>query len=344
MNIKKFTAFTLTAVLAAAGFTGCSKNYETVVTVDGTAFSPSMYLCAQYQAYNAALSYVADAANVLDVTIEEMPAEEWIHAETIKNLQVYVWTEKTYEEMGLEIDAEEQAYIDYQIEYYWPYVEAAYTENGIGEETYRKFVTLDYKSNELFSKIYEDGSEKAPTEDEYIAYMNENYARIKGFYMPMTDAEGNEMDENQLKSVAELCDAAVAELNAGADLEEVCGKYKSKAAIIASDKTAYEDGSQYVTDTYIGKNSESFAQIVSANAFAMEENGEYTYDETNNRYLIYQRVPNFGDGSELSDIKANLLSEMKGEEHLAYVESETSKLDVAENTGAVKYYSVNKIK
>ena len=56
MIIKKIAAAVLTVAMTAALFTGCSKNYEKVVTVGDMEFSPSMYLCAQFNAYSAAWS------------------------------------------------------------------------------------------------------------------------------------------------------------------------------------------------------------------------------------------------------------------------------------------------
>lgn len=344
MNIKRFTALALTAVLAATGFTGCSKNFESVVTVEDTAFSPSMYLCAQYQAYSAAWDEVSEGTeDLLSATIDDMSAEEWIHAETIKNLKVYAWVEKTFEEMGLKLDQEEIDYINYQIEYYWPYLEETYTNNGIGKETYSEFVTVNYKSNDIFAAIYENG-EKAPTDDEYKAYMDEHYARVNGFYMPMANADGSEFDEKQEATVIDLCEAAVKELNEGADIAEVCGKYKSEAALITGDKNGYEEGSSYVTNMYVAKNSQAVSEVVSANAFVMEENGDFTYDVSNDQYFIYQRVPNFATDKELADLKKDLVGEMKGDEYTAYFEGEAEKIEVVENTAAVKYYSVKKIK
>ncbi len=345
MNIKRFTALALTMVLAAAGFTGCSKSYDTVVTVEDTAFSPSMYLCAQYQAYNAAWNEVSEeTTDLLSATIDEMSAEEWIHAETIRNLQVFAWTEKTYDEMGLSLDEEENAYIDYQVEYYWPDMEKYYAANGIGKDTYKRFTELNYKANEIFAEIYKDGSEKAPTEDECRAYMDENYARVKGFYMPKYSAEGKELGEKEINAVLDLCDEAISELSAGGNIYEICSKYKTKATLITGDKNDYSDGTTYVTETYIGKVSDSFPQVVCDNAFKMEENGEFICDETKNSYFIYQRVPNFADNSEFTTMKSSILSEMKGPEHNEYVANEAVKLAVEENAAAVKHYSVKNIK
>ena len=345
MNIKKITALALAAVLAAAGFTGCSKNYDAVVTVEDTAFSPSMYLCAQYQAYNAAWEEVSeDTTDLFKATIDDMSAEEWIHAETIRNLQIFAWTEKTYSEMGLSLDEEEQGYIDYQVEYYWPYMEEYYSANGIGKDTYAKFTELNYKANEIFAEIYKDGSEKAPTEAECRAYMDENYTRVKGFYMPKYNADGTELDEKGKQAVLDLCDEAMAELSAGGSIYEICSKYKTKATLITGDKNDYSDGSVYVTETYVGRTSDTFPQIVCDNAFKMEENGSFICDETKNSYFIYQRVPNFADNSEFTTMKSSILSEMKGPEHNEYVETEAVKLEVKENTAAVKHYSVKNIK
>lgn len=334
-------AVAMTAVL----FTGCGKNYEKVVTVDGVDFAPNMYLCAQYNAYNNAWSMVEDdVEDIMSATIEEMSAADWIHAETIKDLQVYAWTEKTFEEMGLSLAQEELDYIDQLVEYYWPYMEETYAANGIGKETYKKFNTFSYKYDKIFSALYEDGGEMAPTTEEYKAYMDDNYARITGFYMPKLDKEGEVLPTKDIEKIKAYCEEAVAELNSGASLEETSVKYKTLAGDYLAYDIDYSDASNNIIDSYIGKESTAFSAEVEEKAFSLSPDSEYVYGEMDEDLIVYKRIENFSTEAELDNVKSSLLSEMKSEEFNAYAEEQASQLAVEEVAAAVKYYAVKKIK
>jgi len=343
--IKKIAAAVLTVAMSAALFTGCSKSYEKVVTVDGVDFAPNMYLCAQYNAYNTAWSMVGeDVEDLMAETIEEMSAAEWIHNETIKNLQVYAWTEKTFDEMGLSLDEEELNYINELVEYYWPYNEEYYKANGIGKETYTKFNTFSYKYDEIFTALYGEGGEKAVTDAEYKAHMDENYARITGFYMPKLDKEGDLLPEREIDVIKGYCEDAVNELNGGADLEEISAKYRQTAGDYLAYGIDYSNASDNVIDSYIGKDSTAFSGEVEEKAFSLTPDGEYVWGEMDEDLIVYKRVENFSDDSELEEVKSSLLAEMKSEEFNTYAEAEAAKLATEEDAAAVKFYSVNKIK
>lgn len=345
MIIKKIAAAVLTVAMTAALFTGCSKNYEKVVTVGDMEFSPSMYLCAQFNAYSTAWSKVdEDVENILAETIEEVSAEEWIHAETIRNLQVYAWTEKTFDEMGLELNELDTGYIDELVEYYWPYNEEYYTANGIGKETFKKFNVFSYKLDKIFSAMYGEGGEKEVTDAEYEAYMNDNYARVTGFYMPKQDKLGKELGEKDMDVIKGYCEAAVEELNNGADLKETAEKYKTTAGDYLKLEVLYEDAKDNVIDSYIGRDSTAFSGEVEDQAFALEPNSEFVWGEMDEDFIVYKRIANFGEGSELEELKSDLLAEMKSEEFNTYAQTEAAKLATEEDAAAVKFYSVNKIK
>ncbi len=347
MNIKKITAAALTVVMAAAAFSGCGKTFEKVVTVDGVDIAPNTYLFAQYQAYMEADNLVEDnKVNLLDTFIEDMPSKEWMHKETIDNLKLYVWTDKTFEQMGLELTQEEMEYIDSQVEYYWTFAEKSYVQNGIGKNTYKDNVVNSFKLEKIFAKIYGAGGEKEPSQQEFKEYMDTQYARIKGFELTKLDSEGKQASAEQLAKIVAYCEQAVEELNNGADFEQTQVKYMTLTGELFEDETDYsETPSKYTVNRFLNKSSVADGEeVLTANAFVAQKGGEYAYDETKKAFVVYQRIENLEAESELDFYKANLLSGMRGEEFNEYTETESGKLEVSEDASAVKYYSLNKIK
>lgn len=344
MNFKRFTALVLTVVMGAMLLTGCGKNYEKVVTVDGVDFTPTMYLCAQYQSYNAAWTMVdEDVEDIFGETIEEVSAMEWIHNKTIENLQTYVWVEKTFEEMGLKLAQEDVEYIEYQVEYYWSYYESYYMDNGIGRDTYQKFVELDYKYDMIFEALYGEGGEKEPSDKECIKYMNGTYVRIKGFELSTLDREGEALVDKDMEKIEGFAKDAVARLNNGEELNTVCSDIKTQAGKWIGDETDYSKAEDHIVDSYVGKESSAFGTEVSDKAFALKENGKFVYGKTEDSFVIFQRIPNFADDTELENIKSSLVTEMKGTEFAEEVETAAAEYEVVEDTAAVKYYSAKNI-
>ena len=343
--LKKIAAFVLTAVLAVAGFTGCGKNYESVVTVDGVSITAGEYLYAQFQAYTAAQQKVKDSKNILKETIDEMSAEEWIHQQTIKNLRMYVWAEKKYDEMGLTLSQQSSDYANQNAEMYWSLLGEQYVANGIGLETYKKFITNNIKSNEIFTTLYGEKGEKAPSNDEYVKYISENFARVTGFAVPKLDKDGKILEEDVLIKISHLCDEAVIRLNDGEDFEVVRIDTMAQANKLAGmEEKDFSDATLNTKDFYVPKQSQELSQEFTANVYTLKENGEYLCDEVGNELMVYQRVPNYTTDEELNQLKAESLKGMKGEEFIKTVEDESSKFEVVEDASAVKYYSVSKIK
>jgi len=347
VNIKRLTAAVLTVAMAAVSLTGCTKTFEKVVTVDGVDIAPSTYLFAQYQSYLEAEALVADSTvDIMDTLIEDTASKEWMHNETIDNLKLCVWTDKTFEEMGLELSQEELDYINAQVEYYWPLSEETYVINGIGMETYKTNVVNSYKLEKIFAAIYGAGGEKEPTDAEYQEYMDAQYVRIKGFELPKINDLQAFPSAEQLAQIVFWCEEAVAALNSGADFEETQVKYMTLVGELLGKAADYsETPSQYTQQRFLQKtNVESGEELLVANAFLAEVDGEFTYEETTDSFVIYQRVANTTSQEELDYYKSSLLTTMKSEEFANYAENEAASLEVSEDAAAVKFYALEKIK
>jgi len=174
--------------------------------------------------------------------------------------------------------------------------------------------------------------------------MDENYARVTGFYMPKQDKLGKELGEKDMDVIKGYCADAVNELNSGADLEETAEKFKTLAGDYLKLEVLYEDADENVIDSYIGKNSTAFSGEVEEQAFALVPGSEYVWGEMDEDFIVYKRIENFSEGSELEDVKSSLLAEMKSEEYNTYVQEQAEQLETEVDSAAVKYYSVDKIK
>jgi len=346
---KRIAAAVLTVAMAAASLTGCSKSYEKVVTVEGVDIKPSMYLYAQYMAYLEAETMVEEGTDVLSATIEEVSAKDWIYTQTIENLKKYVWVEKTAAEMNAQLTAEDQEYIDYQAGYYWPMAEGIMADNGIGEETYKKFITNEYYSEYVvFQNLYGTDGEKEPSDEAVVEYMDGKYARIRGFELSkMVNGTEDFVSAQNLADLTIIATAAAKQRNEGADFSTVMADALNAAAELNGDETEYkaEDAAKYTVERYLTKeNIASYEEVLTANAFMLDVDGEWVYDDVEKEIVVYQRVKNLKDQTEIDYYKLSLTHEMCAEEYADYIAEQTAAYEVVEDAAAVGFYSVEKIK
>ena len=349
MIFKRIAALVLTVVMAAVSFAGCAKSYDSIVTVNGTDIQPSMYLYAQYIAFLEASELALNPVDFLSETIEEMPAKEWIHNKTIEILKKYVWVEEKFAELGVELTSADTDYIDYEVEYYWPVAESLMAENGIGKDAYTNFMRNEYLSQYVvFQELYGAGGEFEPTDDEVVEYMDSKYARIKGFKLSkvMQDT-GSFVSAQGLADLYSIATAAVSQLNEGADFGTVIIDSLRKAAEINGDTTVYADSDalSYSLEKYLSKeNVDIYEKLFVENAFSMDENSGWKYDDTQEEIVVYQRMKNLQDQFEIDYYKLSLTYEMCSGEYDDYIQQQTASYEVVENADAVKYYSVEKVK
>ena len=281
-----------------------------------------------------------------DITLSETVS---IKEKEFENLKKYIWVEKTAEEMGAELTAEDTEYIDYQSEYYWPMAESIMAANGIGEETYKKNITNEYVSEYVvFQGLYGTDGEKEPSDEAVVEYMDGKYARIKGFELSkMVSGTEDFIDAQGLADMTVIAVEATNRLNNGEDFNTVMVDALTAAAEINGDETEYkvEDGAKYTVERYLTKeNVASYEEVLTANAFTIDVDGEWVYDDVEKEIVVYQRVKNLKDQTEIDYYKLSLTHEMCADDYADYIAEQTAAYEVIEDAAAVDYYSVEKIK
>lgn len=344
MKIKKFTALVLTMAVGASIFAGCSKSYSSVITIDNEGVAPGMYLMAQLEAYTKASQEVEDGTEVLKATIDEKPAQEWIKEETLKILKTNAFYNKEFERRGLELTEQEISQIEASTTNIWPNLEKIYKDNGINLTTYTEMFTTMYKRDKIFFDIYGEGKEKAPTAEEYAKYIDENYARIRGFQISKQDVAGANVAEEAIKQLSDIAIDAQKELDGGADFNDVRIKYMRIAGTVVGLTTGFDSEEEYSVKQFIKKDIAQFPETLVNEVFAAEVDGKFYIQDLETSFLVYQRVANDEDPIQLASLQASVVSEMKNDEFTAFVDESTAKYEVSEDAAAVSYYAATKIK
>ncbi|MBR1555355.1 MAG: hypothetical protein IJ644_08195 [Oscillospiraceae bacterium] len=214
MSVLKRMTAGLTALSLVAVCTGC-KNTTTAMTIGDYVVPAGVYLYYLNSAYNSALSQLAEENPDLDTTdvkavkatpLEGKDVRTWCEDKAIEFCTDFVATEKKFDELGLELDAETKTNLDSMMEYYWASYEETMTENGISQESFRKIMTSSYKSEQIFDYYYAVGGEEGVTDEELRQYYIDNNIRAQYLSFDLHDSDGNLLkseDKAEIKALAE---------------------------------------------------------------------------------------------------------------------------------------------
>lgn len=211
---KRATAFLAAASMIAA-LAGCGANTTQALEVDGYSVPAGIYIYFANTAYNNALSKLSqenpdldtkDKAAVKASVLEDKDIRTWVEDQATEMCVDFVATEKKFEELGLELSAEDKNYLDSMMAYYWDSNKKTYEKNGISEASFEKILTSSYKSNAVFEYYYGIDGEEGVTEEDLYTYYTENNIRCQYIRFDLTDGEGNMLKSDgkeQMKDMVE---------------------------------------------------------------------------------------------------------------------------------------------
>ncbi len=229
---KRATAF-LAAVSMAAAMVGCGANTTQALEVDGYSVPAGIYIYFANTAYNNALSQLSKENPDLDTTdkdavkasvLEDKDIRTWVEDKATEMCVDFVATEKKFEELGLELSAEDKDYLDSMMAYYWDANQETFEKNGISEASFEKILTSSYKSDALFEYYYGIDGQEGVTEDDLYTYYVENNIRSQYVRFDLTDGEGNMLKSDgkeQMKDMVEEYQARVEEAYDNGGVEAV---------------------------------------------------------------------------------------------------------------------------
>ncbi|MGN1412490.1 MAG: hypothetical protein ACI4WH_08315 [Oscillospiraceae bacterium] len=209
-KIKKIVAG-ISAIVLMATATACGSDTKWALQYGDYEARAGIFLFYQMSAYSEAISTLQEDNPDLDVTdtkaikelsIEDTPIVDWIQNEATEKVELYLQVLKQFDELGLELSEDDLTYIDNLTDTYWQYYSEYYTQNGIGEQSFKDINTYSYKMNAVFDYYYAEGGVEEVPEQDLKDYYEENNARVKYICLNSTDADGNFLSTD-MKSMAE---------------------------------------------------------------------------------------------------------------------------------------------
>ncbi len=339
MHMNKTVRF-VSLILAAAmllSLAACMGRNETwAVEVDGEKIPTGVYLYYQFNAYQEASSLAADTETaLLKQKIEEQNAAVWIHQKTIEYCRKRVATEREFTRLEMTLSDADKTYIDSMTAYIMSYYGDIFAENGVGEESIRLACTTDQMTSNLFYKYYgEDGLEPV-SETALKSHYTENYAIA---YLFGTSISG--LSEEDAQKARDAAKAATEDIAAGKGIAETARKMTLAINADAEVDETAEDASYLST---INKDDSGYPEAFRTEVFKAAVGTATVYDQ-DDYLLVYVRKDTAAETEVYDGLKNSILQTLKGDEFNAKLKEMANALTVNENSSAVNYYSVNKIK
>ena len=333
--------------------------FQSSAVSEAMAFMPSTDTTA---AADGETTTTAESLSVLDITIEDKPAREWINDKAVQSMREYAAVEKKFDELGLTFENKEEDRLNIVVDQMWDYFGEYYEEIGISKQSYHDVGLNSEKRTAIFNYYYGEGGEKAVPDDEVISYLSENNARVKYFTMPLKDGEGNLLKSEGKAELKTMVEGYIDRLEASsAAFEEIEKEYNDyydalvKAAAETTEENA-DTAEQPETEedtvsaepnygTVISKDSTYPSAKIVEQAFSGESGSAYTLieDDDNEVYYLVQVMGLFDDPDYLENNRESVLHTLKDEEFSAEVESWTEGQNVVVNQDSIDRYKLDKI-
>jgi len=342
MNFAKRMLAMVLAVMMVFAITGCSGSKEAddvVATCGDRSMSGALYMRFLLDAYTLADTYKDDpAANVMETTVEGVPASEWMKNTVRSDVARYFACLERFDQTDMEFTDEDQAYVDdyaaSMLEEY-PYL---FEVNGVDLQALKDYYTYNLKSMALFDYYYSEDGEKGVPLEELKDEMRKTYNMTKVMIFDKVpynvDADGNiieatDADIAAAKAKAEsYYDRAVS----GEDMEQLIIEWEVE--FFGEDKVGHthEEGGSHDLITVVGG-----ADVPVAYSSVMDNAayGEPQFIEDTDVYYVAVRYDIAEDAFNFESYRSTILLTMRSEDYRAMTDEWIAATDITYNQKAM---------
>lgn len=347
MNFAKRMLAMMLAVMMVFALAGCSgskaANTETVATYGEHSMSGALYTRFLLDAYTLADTYKDDPeADVMDTTVEGIPADEWIENMVQDDVKRYFTCLEKFEETDMEFTDEDQAYVDDYAANMLEQYAYLFDANGVDLQALKDYYEYNIKSMALFGSIYGQGGEKEVPAEEIRAELTKTYNLTKVMIfdkpIPTVDADGNltEPTEEELATAEAKARSYYDRAVAGEDFEDLIIEWEMEYFGEENiDHTHEEDGSHDLI-TLIGG---SEVPVAYSSVMDTAPYGEPQFIEDADVYYVAVRYDIGQDQMHYDNYSSTILLTMCSEDFRVMTDQWMKDADVVFDQAALKKYS-----
>lgn len=306
-------------------------------------------------------------------SIDGKSTSQWVKDETLRLVKQYVAVQRLCEQKGISLDRVENDDVskkvasvwddtNYYIQYFYGFDTAGkyYESNGIGRESYTLINTVSALKDKLFTRLYDKDGETPVSEEEFLAYVKENYAAVELLKLDYKDADGNALtSDSDKKAVDEQAQKYADRLSGGESFVDVkydfdlkaeqdksreqIEDYYDKNPVKGKTKEEYvaEEIAKLTVDkaesedeiiSYYNKNSNSLDEAVSEFVFSAKDDGKAALLKTDDCVYVIARVDITAREKWLESSRNSILINIKGTDYESFLDEFASNLTVEANS------------
>lgn len=198
-KLKK-AAVLFTALIMACSAAGCSDTSYTL-KADNEEIRAGIYIdyVLSEMSYQISMLYYSEGItdNFFDQKIEDKPFAEYVSEKALQNTKEYVAITRQFDELGLELTADESKEINSNVNDAWETQGGLYEAEGISKESLKKVYQCSKKREKIFDYFYAEGGTEAVSDDQMQTYINDNYLRYKTISITKSTAEDEETKKKE---------------------------------------------------------------------------------------------------------------------------------------------------
>lgn len=368
MNGKKRAIALLTGAAAALSLSACGADTGWAARSEQTTMSAGVYILNQIDAYYDAQEALKEAGVewdsastkpndvkklVLKNQVNGQPAKDFISQKTEEYVRSYFAAEKLAAERGVTLTDEDESMLKNNVGMIWQYSQEFYTQNGISESSVSMMTRNYLLQNRLFTSLYGEGGERAPSEEQYQSHYTESRIRVR--YLPITLSSA--LTDEEKAALEEKANGYLERVQKGESLTAIIEEYQNelydeaqKAAEEAagSSSSSQSEPAERPTvtegqyDLILTRDSVSPSKALTDEMFAAPE-GEARLIEEERALYIAVRVDPMFSAEDYEALKPTLLQEMKGEEFSQWLAEQGSALEITYNAKALSRFTPDRL-
>lgn len=369
--LRKLVAVLLVACMALS-LAGCGDT-TWIMKADDIVLNSGLYIYYQTQGYYEAVMTLAQqdmnyyyaymyGQPLLEEKLNDGTVEDYTNQYAIDMCRQYVVVEHLFNELGLEVSAEDEALIKAQVRNTWNDSKESLESIGISESTLRKVITSRIKEDLVFEAYYEVGGIKGTTEETIKDHLSDDYARIKFMTFNFAESIEDAIDEAVKNEQLALAQSYLDRANAGEDMNALIEEYNAYLESLkeeettdgetADNETADETADETVeaetedeeADPYLNETllhvdgtypSEKFVGYVFNNCKV----GEYSLIQDDINFYLVQRLDILERNDIYENYRDSLIAEIYDSDYTKLINETLAKYDIDINEKSVKRYT-----
>ena len=350
--LKKIALIIFTAAIALS-FAACDMP-ETAFSSGDVKVSSGLYMYFMFNSYMEAADKQTDMdVELLETTIDDVAAKEWIKNKAKEYATEYITVEKKFAELELAFTEEELNNIAQNASSQYQQYQSYYQPNGISERTYYAYAKNLSKKQKIFMSIYGEEGTAPISEDEMKKFFSEKYALTTDITLAKTDDEGNLFTEGseELAVVKAKAEGYASRIRDGEDIEKVIVEYRNERAKAQAEAAGEEDPEpEEVTEdadsssviSNIEQDDEPVAQKIT-NIFEQVKVGTVGVVEDDENYYVVKRDDILAAEGKFDEYRPQIMYGIKGDEFDEVIKGWSAETNIKEYGRIIRKYSADKV-